>query len=1490
MNELDLLANEVLSQLELRETKLLNWGFVGGRFTVQEEVERALLCPSTSQMDKLWNKLKCQGITGVHIVQNLSERKLIVMDTVTGLGRTRFAETIKLMSLLKQRFSKKDWHSGLNLVSNFKLALNYRQYPRRDQDWETVVNIIPDNLILGHKVVRRLLKEGSIKLAQFQVNSVHHLLRPSKGDSATIIGAGTGSGKTKAFYLPAFAMITEDIKQDSFPYVKALGIYPRTELLKDQMKEAVSELLELEDLLQSEGVRQAKIGAYYGDTPPTAENVKDNKYYKWKQGSIGYICPYVICPCGSSLMEWPNKYLEREIEGNKRRVYGEFEILCCPSCGREISFINLTRKSMKVSPPDILFTTTEMINKKLASLDDQHVFGMNKNRSPRLLLLDEVHIYNGSTGAQVAYVLRRWRQMVRIFAPEGRIHFVGLSATLTKPAEFFSKLTGVPERYTTYITPSEDELVSEGMEYNVVLRGDPVSATALLSTTVQSAMLLGRMLDPLQEDVSRGAWGKKIYGFSDKMDTVTRWYHIERDAESNKCLSQHRDQSNISASTLDTQVKQGQAWTVANWISKGCLKRPLVLDMTSSRSRGVNPKAQLVIATSTLEVGFNDPEVGAVIQHKAPRGMASFLQRKGRAGRKRGMRPWMAVVTSAYGRDRWVFEHPEQLFNPLLPEMMLPLRNSYVLHIQAAYALVDWFGVKLKEKGLRNIDVWKILSPPNIGWHGLENKAICRILESLLIGNIKDLQQFMGKALQIDSYEVNQVLWAPPRSILMDLVPWLYSGLVTKWAQGVVENVVINNHPHSGKNALALHVPSNLFSSLQGSDIMITYPGGESEYLGLSTALYEYTPGNVSKRFADQYNIRSAHWLALPEDGDLLELDGGAIQSQPIEIIQDDGDHYICTPIAYELQQIPTDVSDRSSGRLNWKTVIRPNGVDTLEGGKSLALPNTNVIHKVIEDVRLFSTDNHEGVLFTRHAPSVTAEVKDKQGNSVRREIAFTYDDHPASLGFSCYADAIYLALKFPDLRYMAQSPDWSNLRTEFAPQYYGYKLGQDPRLAQLSVFEIDWLCQVTVASIMATGISLQISVMDAIVRFSKNIPKFTERTLKVIFQVEVNPDSTTEEDHGRLFENMKAYLSDQIVCQAILENVEVLHKDLALDEGFWSWLEKRYPVSVASAFRDAVEQLIPDVSVDELLVDIDERGIWVSETEAGGIGIISRVASEIQNRPKEFDDYFLRVARTCSRQGLAKGLTSTLGRLKSGEMTEAFGKLRSAHTLDSQQTALTNLQKTLYRTGIAPKRDLIVSIMYKLVNLNSDSEVDSLIILLHEQWRAEIKRMACRIHPRVFAIAALQIDEVKEKVDLILDRICRDEIEDKYRFNLIESLLWDECVDNCPDCLQLSNPYGEFLSPSRLCLSFLLTHCDVVLNYGDEGWRKALREQLCQSGRVRLVTTFSDLASCRRDLLNELQEPVEIGFELLYPYICGVTNSGDEWVFDIEIREVLYA
>ena len=157
-----------------------------------------------------------------------------------------------------------------------------------------------------------------------------------------------------------------------------------------------------------------------------------------------------------------------------------------------------------------------------------HLFGIGapQNRKPELVLLDEVHTYSGTHGAQVAYLLRRWRHRANC-----RPHFVGLSATLRDASTFFGQLVGLHDRYVSEVSPESAEMMEEGMEYSVAVRGDPVSGTSLLSTTIQTAMLLRRCLDPRGNDVSNGAYGKKVFVFTDNLDVTNRLFHNLLDAE-----------------------------------------------------------------------------------------------------------------------------------------------------------------------------------------------------------------------------------------------------------------------------------------------------------------------------------------------------------------------------------------------------------------------------------------------------------------------------------------------------------------------------------------------------------------------------------------------------------------------------------------------------------------------------------------------------------------------------------------------------------------------------------------------------------------------------------------------------------------------------------------------------------------------------------------------------------------------------------------------
>ena len=169
-------------------------------------------------------------------------------------------------------------------------------------------------------------------------------------------------------------------------------------------------------------------------------------------GQAGYVCPYLRCPkCRGDLL-WEDAARRQASETLRCRrtdcdgVIGPGEVV-------------LTRRRMLTDPPDVLFTTTEMLNQRLGDSRFGRLFGVlaPADQKPPLVLLDEAHTYAGTTGAQVALLLRRWQHAAR-----SRPHFVGLSATLQDARRFFATLTGLPELAVEEVAPAGPSWSAKG--------------------------------------------------------------------------------------------------------------------------------------------------------------------------------------------------------------------------------------------------------------------------------------------------------------------------------------------------------------------------------------------------------------------------------------------------------------------------------------------------------------------------------------------------------------------------------------------------------------------------------------------------------------------------------------------------------------------------------------------------------------------------------------------------------------------------------------------------------------------------------------------------------------------------------------------------------------------------------------------------------------------------------------------------------------------
>lgn len=867
-------ALQFLDELERAEARLLNWGLIEGFFAETEIEERA---------NTFLAGLRSQGIetpysSGWDLVESLLDEHLLWRVPATERYRTRMAEAVRLFSRLRQIFPdvrNEAWRTAPRLVADYRLIVRPRLFPVRDVGRDELVGAIKraGNLTgLQERVIDGLLGVGErmISLARFQVRASERVLRANIGDrvSGTVVSAGTGSGKTLAFYLPAYALIAEMISGEY--WTKCLAPYPRNELLKDQFREALANARRIGPALTGSRKRRLVIGALYGDVPNSGRNVMDESGSSaWRRvtvaGQAAYVCPFVRCPaCGKDLVWFASD------------ITDSLERLRCTDtgCGERVEpdEVRLTRERMIAQPPDVLFTSTEMLNQRLSSSRYGALLGVGvrSERRPPLVLIDEVHSYEGVHGAQVALLLRRWRR-----AADARPHFVGLSATLADAPRFFGDLVGLGQGDVIEITPDTHEMRAGGAEYLLALRGDPSSGTSLLSTTIQTSILLRRVLATTDREPA----GQKVFAFTDNLDVINRLFHSVLDAEGWDSWGRPNPRraggslANLRSSTLPNareRLEQGQNWAVVEDIGHVLAPGQRVrVGRTSSQDAGVDPDADIVAATAALEVGFDDPEVGGVLQHKAPHSPAAFLQRKGRAGRRQDMRPWTVVVLSDYGRDRSAYQSYDQLFSPILPPRHLPLGNRAVLRMQAAYVLCDWLVRRLPPN--QASDPWSDFSQPA---SEIENshfaqqaaarqKLYAQLLRALLEQRSvrEEFTGFLARSLAIGEDEAVALLWEAPRAVLTEVVPTLLRRLETGWRRAGTQEL----EPHKWRVPLPEFLPRTLFSDLHVPDVEIRLPAigrlsARSESMPVAQALQEFAPGRVSKRFGVSQSGEK-HWI-----------------------------------------------------------------------------------------------------------------------------------------------------------------------------------------------------------------------------------------------------------------------------------------------------------------------------------------------------------------------------------------------------------------------------------------------------------------------------------------------------------------------------------------------------------------------------------------------------------------------------------------------------
>lgn len=1496
MGGFETFVSKFLSALEFRESQLLPWGFVDGGFT-EEEIEDLLVSGVDKDLTEAWLDWSARGIRLKRFISDLEQEGLLHKPVGERmLYRTRFAETVRLLFRLRQVFRQDQWASGPRLVADLKIHLTPRLYPKRNvapsQVWRELATHASS--IELQRQAFDYLSVGIDAFAAFQVRAFVRGLRfygASEGRFGTVVSAGTGSGKTKAFYVPAFLGIAADLARVPAPFTKVIAIYPRNVLLADQLREALSEAEKLRPLMREQGLRQITFGAFYGDVPPEDQLDKtDSRFLKnWRRTPNGWIVPFLKAS-GATAGDLVWRDMDRR--AGRTTLYDLED-------GREAlpdGVLALTREKIQRQPPDVLLLSIEMLNRELSNPDWYKTFGIRRDGlQPRMLLLDEIHTYEGLQGAQLPWILRRWFFAAR---PQG-LHVVGLSATLKDPTSHLNSLAGIrvdqveDVRPIANEDPDKSELVSEGMEYNVAIKGHAGSGASLLATSIQTAMLLSRVLTPEGklridgEQAIRGAnfYARKVFGFTDNLDSLNRWLFDLADAESRKRLAQFRKlPGGVDHLGAVARYREGQLWALPERLGHD-LNQAKRVTRCSSQDPGVDFSSDIVLATSSLEVGYDDPEVGSVLHHKAPRSVASFVQRKGRAGRRRGTRPMTVVVLSNFGKDKWAFRDSEQLFAGDIPPIRLPVLNPHVLRVQSTQFLIDWLGRRIGRP-----DPYRYLA--NAKRDDAAVTSARDILSEIVEGGVargalkRDFEIWLREASLNSSYSFdpntvgNAILWDLPRPLLRHAIPALLRRLERRFT--LAEANQAEYAVGGRRRPLPEYLPPMTFGELDAREVRVvrTDQPTEEDHISIEMALREGCPGRVSKRFAQA--ARAGYWLVGSRQltGGPVALSLSALYPRSL-FLQTLQDVDVYQPLEISLEQRPPSLRDSSYASWDIQFMAEPVGA----GSEVVAL-DSGVWERVFASRRAHLHRDGDGVRILRYATAGSYELTSTKGQvsrgTLQLQSLIAGEQRQEAVGFEKTVDGLVLTLAKECLGTAESLPPsvLAHLRFDY---FLSGLLRAGALRSRINGFGIELFARTSFAMLCATAIRQHCSLTDAQAALRGRRGAAARYVMERLLGAATSDDD--EPSERRVTEQLALWSDTEVL--AVLEAAECNLWNPP-DGQFNDWLRQRYANTLAQALVEAVNIILPDIPEDEWIADVQPSTaayeIIVSETVGGGIGHVERLIARIANDPALFASAVRQSIERCRRSERTEFLLDLVSEVRRGPnkvtLSQAFEAVRTAQSFADLSKARDDLRNALGALGHDNGRSEINALVSKVVFPGSSSTTDRWVRGLNARWREEDARLGVVTPAEVFAYWMSTEARIVRRVNDSLEAVSGAKPNEGQVFTVLQNFLQEQCQDSCPECLGSGKPGAPWTKPARQLARRWIGFEDpprLSVRTGT-GWIEEVRTMLQKSASVILEIPVTEMAKVSRDLHSLLLHDVERDYLYAPVSISSALRKGGMW------------
>lgn len=358
------------------------------------------------------------------------------------------------------------------------------------------------SMIVGEALFRQFTAEGDpIRIRQHQAEALRSHFRPGVSPGRNpVITSGTGSGKTESFLLPVLSRIVAESLRDSWsttesPYfwwnhknkdwralrsgytrkaaVRSMILYPTNALVEDQ----IVRLRRAIGSLQSSGTAPIWFGRYTGGTAGAIREENGAVKDKWTTEEHKRYSDDLAEMCSTH-----DDMAKQGVDPATLAQFGD------PRSGEMV-----IRRDMYHNPPDILVTNYSMLNVMMMRLVEGRIFDETRSwlesnpANTFTLVIDELHLYRGTQGSEVAMVVRNLLSRLGLGPNSPQLRCIATSASLEASEggkEFLEEFFGI-DKSSFVITAGSPRPIPE-MD---VLPADKFVAVSSLSGEARLAAL-----------------------------------------------------------------------------------------------------------------------------------------------------------------------------------------------------------------------------------------------------------------------------------------------------------------------------------------------------------------------------------------------------------------------------------------------------------------------------------------------------------------------------------------------------------------------------------------------------------------------------------------------------------------------------------------------------------------------------------------------------------------------------------------------------------------------------------------------------------------------------------------------------------------------------------------------------------------------------------------------------------------------------------------